>query len=155
MAYIGKLCGVYPHSWQRLCLWGRGKKKLSKETTQKHTLSERRGSENSLMNTGSAHTSELSSNKTAVPSHAGRGCDSWRRAGVPRGAPGQRRRPRAGEPPGQRNPRAGEPRSRAVPAVPGQALRSAPGTHLRAGSLGGRRPHSRVSAPPPARAAAG
>lgn len=31
----------------------------------------------------------------------------------------------------------------------------APGTHLGAGSLGGRRPHSRVSAPPPARAAAG
>lgn len=75
------------------------------------------------MNTGSAHTSKLSPNKTAVPSPAGRGCDSWRRAGVPRGTPGQ------GSPSGTGAPRSREtPLSRGAPRGRGaRGAREPPG----------------------------
>lgn len=79
----------------------------------------------------------------------GRRCDSWR-AGTP--AEGSRGEvPGGGVSPEGMSPatRRGRPRGELPPR------REQPGTHLGAGSLGGRRPHPRVSAPPPARAAAG
>lgn len=73
----------------------------------------RRGSESRLINTGSAHTSKT---QPEYSGGAGRGCDSWRRAGVPRGS-------------GAGQPGAGSRRCRALTSGPGH---SGAGDHIHA-----------------------